>query len=1320
MVVSTDRMVAGLPSWVQNNKEGGATKGDTPWLQGFAQSAVESIPELFGHSASADTMNWRRENPIAGVTSELLGTTVPYVGWYGASKKIPALEKTIQGIGNLERAPFLTSAAREIARFAPLEAARVGVAGATGDMPVGDVASSAAFNLVAGGVVGGAFGMFTSGGPRTKSLLDIVPAVKNLDDPYQLQMREMRGALAAGQITDPEYVKRVQAVLGEYSSRIRTERPVAGQNYLEDLATEKFSGATGIYPEARKKDDIRRLNRLFKPGNDGIVRKMFATTASESGFKNLDERRAAQDLFGLPENFEEFVQYPRYITSAGKTKGGVDKGAKLVHESITRSLDSVGHNTWIGREGREGLAVVAKKVGEPGKASTKDKWVIFKTDTPGLFVPEGEAWAKKVIGRSAWMNEKKVVAPAGLEIPNVLENILKDTPMQNYLAEAAPKGRLTRGTDFIESMLEKKGYGNVVGEAKGAVTNARNFLREYLAPSSFQFMPNPRANYLWGMSRATFDHANFRAESILHGDLALKGKNVWAQIWKTPEYSNGLLSNIDEILDKPKNLEDLSRIWQEGRTLDEAAGMGVSDELYSWLKQLDSVDKKEVAQIQGIQKWAGSDDLFQPMANHYMLSRTWKGNHRVVINDEAGQAVWMASGHTRRQAIEEANDIVAQAQGRGMTLKAQPATLAGRTDDLALAQRVKVGSAEHKTISSMRREAMSETYDPKTFKKRTDMGGYTGQSSNLTKDDVREILTANVTQRQKYLAELTVKARLADEFGKLAVEDSSMYRQLLQRLDDLSGKPGPLAQIQNQLTDKILGGVLGPNSATKIVRTANTLMMNFQLGMGNAAFPILNALTFMQTTLPHVAFLMTAAPQRVARYYSEFPMAGSDRLIKGSASVLDMFKLMRGSFREMGNPDAQLLSHFTQAAKEGVTDPRLVEEYVGASKKAVTDLRSALSGPEGFVGWLKAVSEFMPGQSEKLARGHTFVTGHIIGRDMMGLEGDKLYRFAKQFTNNTMYLYSTADRARIMTTPLGSAFGLFKNWQAHFIASMMEYTGEAFFRGNWKPFTWMMGGASVVGGVAATPLYLIADQASRMLSDKPLMNHIYDNFGRVDKGDSAFSDAIMYGLPAFLGLSLQGSSTLPGSDPANDAGMMFSFVHMNRAMALGRAVGTTIDNWGAQGVHPVADATARDQFIQALAPKTIARVAQMVGEEGMRSLNTGNPVLDKMSLGEKMMYASGMNPVSVDRTYAVHSEMYAKQEAMKEKVTTYGRLVANAWDNKDYRRATELIKNGMAEGVDISSITKSAKARQEKRSEDIIDRSFKPEEIRKFSSMIEK
>ena len=110
------------------------------------------------------------------------------------------------------------------------------------------------------------------------------------------------------------------------------------------------------------------------------------------------------------------------------------------------------------------------------------------------------------------------------------------------------------------------------------------------------------------------------------------------------------------------------------------------------------------------------------------------------------------------------------------------------------------------------------------------------------------------------------------------------------------GSRGRSVGFRMMLLDKVLAPALGKNSATKIVGVANTLMFNFQLGMGNLAFPVLNAMTFMQTVLPQASFVMSATPGRIARYYSHWPAAGTDGLAHGAVSSINPLKLMGQSY----------------------------------------------------------------------------------------------------------------------------------------------------------------------------------------------------------------------------------------------------------------------------------------------------------------------------------------------------------------------------------------------------------------------------------------
>ena len=115
-------------------------------------------------------------------------------------------------------------------------------------------------------------------------------------------------------------------------------------------------------------------------------------------------------------------------------------------------------------------------------------------------------------------------------------------------------------------------------------------------------------------------------------------------------------------------------------------------------------------------------------------------------------------------------------------------------------------------------------------------------------------------------------------------------------------------------------------------------------------------------------------------------------------------------------------------------------------------------------------------------------TGRLMGITDTG----ELGQFAKKFTERTNYLYGQADRAGIMTGPVGGTFGLFKNWMMHYVGNMAEYAGEGFKRNNWTPLLWQQASTFGIGGFAATPLYPLAQTFNDWASDDPLIVNAYE------------------------------------------------------------------------------------------------------------------------------------------------------------------------------------------------------------------------------------
>src|SRR5262245_10508474 len=97
------------------------------YFRGAELTGVWAIPELFGFERAESVKQFSIDNPVAGFVMSAVGSSVPYLGWYKASKYIPSFERAINAIGEgkAARAPFLWKGAQEAARFFPLEAGRV-------------------------------------------------------------------------------------------------------------------------------------------------------------------------------------------------------------------------------------------------------------------------------------------------------------------------------------------------------------------------------------------------------------------------------------------------------------------------------------------------------------------------------------------------------------------------------------------------------------------------------------------------------------------------------------------------------------------------------------------------------------------------------------------------------------------------------------------------------------------------------------------------------------------------------------------------------------------------------------------------------------------------------------------------------------------------------------------------------------------------------------------------------------------------------------------------------------------------------------------
>jgi hypothetical protein len=306
-----------------------------------------------------------------------------------------------------------------------------------------------------------------------------------------------------------------------------------------------------------------------------------------------------------------------------------------------------------------------------------------------------------------------------------------------------------------------------------------------------------------------------------------------------------------------------------------------------------------------------------------------------------------------------------------------------------------------------------------------------------------------------------------------------------------------------------------------------------------------------------------------------------------------------------------------------------------------------------------------------------------------------------------MYDYSTYARPQILTGPIGTPFGLFKTWSYNYLANLGTYTGEA-MKGNYAPMLWSFATTGTVAGATGMPLFFMADNMAKLAGNRNAVEFLYENSGyaQAGRGTQLFVDAFAYGVPAIFDVTLSSRAEAPSSDPLRDLDLMTGIAALDRFNYLGQAFG---DGWQAfadTGVHPGNFRAAREKLIRAVAPRTGYRIWQAVAHDGMRSLSTGNQLLPEMIMPKRVMYALGLTPLEVQKSFDVMTALTKDRDKQKRLVATYGDMATDMVEAQDWRGLNHLIKQAYIDGVNPKSLTASWKARYSKRNEPVLDRAF--------------
>lgn len=1335
---------------------------DTSWLGGFVESGISSIGEMFGADPSNQVQQFRLDNPVSGLVSELVGTSVPYAGMWklaNTAKGIALTEQAMTSLPGLRKlsavdTPISYGAAKMTVQFSPLELSRLGIGWGTTEEPgdYGNLLADVGLSVALTGGFGAAGGFFRSLGKRAPEVGSVVGADLGWQPTFQLRMLRAKGEVT-GEISPGDmenlllkevYMQRAEEVGGKVKP------------YVEDL-------------EGGTPQDIQEINALFKPsgglGKGKTFRKQPFMDSRTGLWVHDDAERAriaaAAGFKDMTDMAEHLVQ-PRLIqVDSGKSAGRL---ASILENNS--AMKYVGENVWMGRQPNNGLFVMMKRL-KAGKAPDElddaaealreaaraldpdvkmfgsakvaegDEWLIAMTDKPQRLAPKAhkaaemtvEQWAKM---RPAWQPSRAA------DVFTQRQQLFMDTLHVGDWRDLRSGTRKQTMLDRWNQRATEKLLGETGLKGSAVGSQMADTFWQVVKPAIHQENRNPLYQRLWALLRHNFVVAQEMKNTIIGGAVKVAGNPVWRKNRSFGEGFDGHRAAAQAVRELDNDeLQLLARIGQAQLPMNELAKVSKDGLVSERLKDV-------IATLQGINRSVWDKILFPTfkaaevpvqfeLLEGYFMPRMFKGDWFVPVLDKQGKTAYLASGK-RGQAIKEAEAVVEEAKKRGLNWAvgagreshlSQQGDLIGDVGELVTEQMARSKDAQEAVSAALKRieieryggrkgEALPGKGLPRALtKERSGVSG-TPDTIQYTAEDIIKSMEDHYDKLLRFAALKQWQHRFLPEAMNLGKLDPSLYQDLLKKSNQLMGIPGELTKVLDRTLSPVLGGALGGRAATKIAAATNEMMYLWNIGIANPTQAILNLLTPLQTVAPWIAFMTSKAPalakERMMLTSLRF---GADGRPNGTMSVASPIKILWQSMKEMGSPDEALMAAYGRAKTDATLTPQMYEGFVGGQSRHMQTLREAYKDKGGGIegGWefIKRTSTVMFEKSEEFSRMHAFTSAWIVGRDFFGLADEALYQFAKRGTHVTMYGYSAVDRARMFTGPVGSMFGLFKNWQWHFIGGMAQYARLGVQEGIWEPMLWQFGAALAVGGVGATPLKWAADGLASWAEGSP------DSFlwMKENWNDDA-ADFVYFGLPAMFGGSLQASAAIPGTDVRNDLSHMMNFVIWDRAKQAGLAVGAAFDYAGATDQNALSNPNVRDQLMSAFAPRAMFRALAAAEGDYIKSMRTGYPQVRDVGPAARLLYGLGINPIEIEQHQIAARELWKDQEKRRTILDGLGNAYAQAHIAGRRDEQFEIAQRAVALGIPLDSLAKSVNTRLRRELEGDIMSRYDKAQVEKY------
>ena len=1264
----------------------------------FLRSAFYNTSELFGFETPLDVKAWQDRHPVANIASSFVGVPIPYLGGIQAIKAAPKLYQGIRAIGQggtTIPGKLGRGAAEGVLYAAPTDAARLGVNALFGDRPADEQLASVALDVgLAGGIGVGAgiyraFGRTTSTDRNIKRLLGGKTISSDLNKTYVQVSERLDELRAIPEINrTPDDIKNLE-IGEELIQRLRVKKVTdTPERYFVGIATKDKSEQL-----IQKFLNPRKKSKKGAKGTQGLRKQNISVNEVIEAFAPRLKK------IGRPnEDILKHIAHPirvSYTLKKGHEQSGGLKAGQLLAESFPNLVKgTTADSGWMratadGRGGflvLEGLPSTQHKVGD--NEIWRDHMLIYRTGNMKLVAGETAQLNEAFI---SWGKESDWTSPLTKEELARSSSVFLRTSMEAINNIRVFENRFQGKADKVATEISE----SQLVQTTGAIST------KYIKPGPAKRGKTLIGDSLHGLREIERGkHALARAFVQGADDSVKVGDNLHKKLALGLTGVGGLKKKWDKM--SADDVVLLKHIVDEGLIGDKLKDLNISPALDDVLLDLSITDNLISKYIREIQQTLGVGAA-RFRTGHYGIPRTWH-DIKIFLVDENGTTRYLASGQTKEAAEEQADFAIESFAQKGISLQKESKLVHDFERISDFYYNVDEGIA--KMAEDVQKEARRHFAHRHLDRTRLGIKGYTLRS--LDRDELFHVVEKHLREKIDYMGNLSSIPLREKTMGLIKAFGNEGDLQLFKDITDRYLKrSSAFSQDLEKKAVEATNGVFGSNPLRRIVSAGNALQINWNIGMMDTGFTLMSALTFLQTSLPHLAFALRATPEHLSRYYSYVPLIDNRKgLVSGSMSYVQPFKILRESFRLIKSEDPEYIKALNSAIARGTIDPILGEAVFGSSTRELTKEAFQSVIKEKKVGQglhlIRNMSEFGISSPERWSRMQAHATGYVLGRDFMGMAGEQLARFADEFTDATMYRYGEADKAGIFTGPIGGALGLFKNWQFHYIHQLANYLDEGFTRANFAPLLLASVGPAALGGAGITAWGGLTNALLDLFTDKSLMTLIYDTFNG-EEGETLVSDAIYMGFPALFeeigfGFTLGSRVAQPLANPARDVSQLFNFIYLGTASNMIDFGGELAD--AARGQEDAStvlnDRRVLHGLARAFAPKTFYKAFASFGapEGTIASTKTGYASVDGLGWREKMLYTLGFTPTEVARQLMVHQEVWEDTQMRREMTSAYGKEWRDLEAAGDAAGLQELTNRALINGLDIDSVIRSAKRYQ--------------------------